>query len=86
MNFTAGKAGEEALSQEQTLSLSYALHEGFWGKDGRKTQEILPIWEAAKMQIQMAGEKGGTKFQYHATDLKGLPDEHGRVKQLTGLV
>lgn len=28
------------------------------------------------MQMQMAGEKGGTKFQYHATDLKGLADEH----------
>lgn len=52
MNFTAGKARAVAVQQEQTLSLSYALHKGFGGKDGRKTQEILPIWEAAKMQCK----------------------------------
>lgn len=26
----------------------------------------------------MTGEKIETNLQYHATDLKGLPDQHGR--------
>lgn len=88
---------EGALQQEPEERPSAHWPESFvmsemkdLGARERESQENLPTWEAAKRQIQMdlwlERNYKETNLQYHAADLKGLPGEHGRGKQLAGLM